>query len=413
MSYSDQVPQSEWRRGWPVVFAASAGYGLSGGLFSITAGLFINPMRQEFGWTMSQVAIAPYVHLLIALMMPVGGIVINKVGPRPVALFGILLFATGYIALATLPLSLLLLYAIVGCLGIFGPSGNAGPYARVVATWFQRHVGMALGVTTAGTSFAGLFVLPIVAAAIARWGWRGGYLTLAALLTCFALPILLLLLRERKQTEASQPTAPPARSTSLVEALANPHFWLLLLAIGLAAIPVGVYLTHLQPILQNAGFSLETGAAFGSLFAFAVGVGRIGGGMLVDRFWSFGVAAAAVGLGALGCLIVTAVTPATTFALTALAIVLIGLAYGGEIDFGAYFTLKLFGIGSFDRIFGWVALIMGAAIAAGGIIGSTLFDMMNSYRFLGPITALCFALSSGAFLILGMVMRKTVAIPAH
>lgn len=85
---------------------------------------------------------------------------------------------------------------------------------------------------------------------------------------------------------------------------------------------------------------------------------------------------------------------------------MIGLAYGGEIDFAAYFTLKLFGLGGFDRIFGWVALIMGAAIATGGIIGSTLFDMMNSYSSIGPITALCFALSCGAFLLLGLAISS-------
>lgn len=124
-SNQDRHP-AEWSRGWPILFAASAGYGMSGGLFSLTAGLFINPMRNEFGWTMSQVAIAPYVHLLIALMMPLGGMVINRVGPRPVAIFGVLLFTAGYIALAILPLSLVLLYAIVGCMGLMGQSVNAG-----------------------------------------------------------------------------------------------------------------------------------------------------------------------------------------------------------------------------------------------------------------------------------------------
>lgn len=403
---SNQAGQpAEWPRGWPIVFAASAGYGMSGGLFSLTAGLFINPIRYEFGWTMSQVAIAPYVHLLIALMMPMGGVIINKVGPRPVAIFGVLLFAAGYLALATLPLSLVLLYSIVGCLGLMGPSVNAGPYLRVVATWFRRHVGMAFGITTAGTAFAGIFLLPVVAAVITRSGWRGGYFALATLLLCVALPILLLLLREQHHGRAQPSERVPVGGSSLCQTLTSGRFWLFVSAIGFAAIPVGVYITHLQPILQNAGFSVATGAAYGSLFALAIGVGRIGGGMLVDRFWSFGIAAGAIGLGAVGCLIFTAVTPTTPIWLTAVAIILVGLAYGGEIDFGAYFTLELFGFESFDRIFGCVALVMGVSIAIGGIFGSALFDIANSYRAIGPLTALCFAMSSLGFLLLGLITR--------
>jgi MFS family permease len=399
-----------------VVLAAAVGFGCSHGIFSMSAGLFIGPMRKEFGWSMSAVAFLPFVTLLVALMQPVGGVLIDRFGPRRVAIFGIFLFASAYVALALLPLSLPLLYLIAACLGALGPTGSAGPYVRGVASWFRFNTGSAFGVTMSGTSLVGVVLLPVVGLAIDRFGWRGGYLILAAIMMGFTLPLVLWLFRENPAAASvpHNPTAPQpseeeagrSAGQTFRETLADTRFWLLILALGLAALPMGAYLTHLQPLLRSQQFSLPVAAGYGSLFALAIGIGRIGGGILIDRLWDYAVASVFIAVAAFGCFAITSLRPQDSAWMVAAAVFAIGVSYGAEVDFGAYFALKLFGLRDFPKIFGCVALILGTGVALGGMISSAMVDWTGGYGPLGPVTGVFFLLSAAAMLFMGLRDRR-------
>jgi MFS family permease len=393
---------SEWRRGWPVIVAATTGFGSSLALFTISSGLFIAPMRAEFSWTMSEAAFVPIVTLLIALMMPLCGVVIDKVGARRVALFGVLLFAAAYVALAVLPLSLGMLYAIVGCVGLLGAAGNSGPYIRIAASWFRRNAGSAFGVTLSGISVGGVIIMPLAALAMERYGWRAGYLTLAAIMLIFALPLMLWLLREAPP--AAEPKAgqasDPLSGQTLRATLADARFWILMLSLGLSALPMGAFLTHLQPLLRSQHFTLPAAAGYGSLFALAIGFGRVGGGVLIDRLWDYGVATGLLVLGAIGSYFIPTLGPKDPNWAMAGAVVALGLSYGAEVNFGAYFTLKLFGLRDFSKIFGIKALVVGGGVALGGMLSSALFDMTGGYKAFSVAGAALFLLSAATLLLI-------------
>jgi predicted MFS family arabinose efflux permease len=280
----------------------------------------------------------------------------------------------------------------------------------VVASWFRRNTGLAFGITLSGTSVGGVLIVPIAAQVIQRYGWRMGYLALAAIILLVALPLVIWLLRENPAAVKAKgaPTTSMDGQT-LGETFKDSRFWFLMLSLGLAALPMGAYLVHLQPLLRTQHFSLPEAAGYGSLFALAIGIGRVGGGFLIDKLWDFGVATALIALAALGCFTVTSFGPQDArWAITA-AIVAIGLSYGAEVNFGAYFALKLFGLRSYSKIFGFKSLVVGGGVALGGMMVSALFDLTGSYKLLGPVTGILFLLAAVTMLLIGLKHERTQA----
>ena len=133
----------------------------------------------------------------------------------------------------------------------------------------------------------------------------------------------------------------------------------------------------------------------------AVLIGRIGCGLLMDRLWSYGVAAALLLVGAAGSFAITTPSPEINYALTLLIVGAVGLSFGAEIDFSAYFTLKLFGLRSYATIFGMSALAVGVGYAVGGILSSMLYDRLGNYGPLGLLTGAFFFVAALAMFGLG------------
>src|SRR5262245_57845564 len=80
------VAKSEWRAGWRVLLSAAVGVGVGTPAVINTAGLFVVPMQQEFGWSRSALAIGPIVGLISSCLSPLGGWLIDRYGARPLAI---------------------------------------------------------------------------------------------------------------------------------------------------------------------------------------------------------------------------------------------------------------------------------------------------------------------------------------
>jgi MFS family permease len=70
----------------------------------------------------------------------------------------------------------------------------------MVARWFVRRRGLAMGLTSFGVAMAGVLFPPIVSWLLPQIGWRGTWFLFAALIGIVIAPLVLMVLRE-------QPTA--------------------------------------------------------------------------------------------------------------------------------------------------------------------------------------------------------------
>ncbi|WP_340268821.1 MFS transporter [Sphingobium mellinum] len=378
--------ESEWRRGWKMLVSSTIGGGVGYGLFQLTAGMFIIPMQKEFGWSRGVVAIAPVITMMVALMLPLIGVIISRVGARRVALIGLLMMMLAYGLLSIVPRNLYIFYATIVYVAIAGAMAGPVVFTRGILTWFRRNAGGALGITMSGLSIVSAPLIPPLALIIEAYGWRAGYAALAVLVAVVGLPLLYFWFREKavqeKVTSVAAPPAPLNAASGSVAwyALRTRQFWVLAASFGAAGLPIGGFMSQLQPIMTNFNQSLTSAAALVSVYIISMGVGRIIAGFLLDRFAYQRVAALCFLFAACGAGMLAWNGVELPWTAAAIAVVLLGLSQGAEGDFVAYFTVRVFGLDTFAIIFAMLATVGGVTIAAGGILFAVSFDIFGSYQ---------------------------------
>jgi sugar phosphate permease len=168
-----------------------------------------------------------------------------------------------------------------------------------------------------------------------------------------------------------------------------------ILAVYLALSGIG---TNLMPALTDAGFTSTQAATMQSVFGIAVILGRVAVGYLVDRFWAPAVAALALGLPALGCLILA--EPAS-LGLVAVAVLLIGGAAGAELDLMSFLATKYFGLRHYAKIYATLYALLAVAGGTAPMLFARTFDLTRSYTTSFLITAGLFVFGAVILLTLG------------
>lgn len=402
---------NEWRRGWRVLAGASIGTGVSYGLFLLTAGLFIIPMQNEFQWTRSEVSIGPIIGLLCAALAPFAGTFIDRYGARNLAIIGLVGIAIVYALLAAAPASHFYLYGVGILMAVIGTVSSGIIYCSGVVTWFSRNSGLAIGITMSGISLAAALALPLLAELIEREGWRAGYVALGAAAAFIGLPAVVAWFREAPRApiapsvDEAVPQA-PRKGHSFAEALRDPRLWLCMACFGGAALPIGGFMSQMQPMLRGHGFSAEAAAAAGSIFALAIGIGRLVGGALLDRLHPPVVTCVLLVLPALGSLLVSPLGGSdAVWILAAVAVFLVGLGQGAEADFIAFYTLRIFGRRAFATIYATIGVTVGGGMALGGLLFAGIFDITGKYD-------LATYLGAGIFLASALI-ALVIRVPGH
>lgn len=377
-------PVSEWRAGWRTVVSGAVAMGLGTPLLQMTAGLFIIPMQTEFGWSRRALAIGPIVLIVAALVQPFAGILIDRFGARLTAIVGTLMLCVAYPLLSVMPASLFYYYSIAVFVAFAGPIASGAPSLKGVSTWFTKNAGLAFGLVLCGVSVTSAIVIPALAYVIQGHGWRAGYMTLFALVAFVCLPVILLWFREKPKAGSGEIADQPERAQSgipLREAVKDRRYWMMIVALGGAATAIGGYNNQLQPLLASGGFTPTVAASVGTVFAIAIGVGRIIAGRLLDQFNPSRVAATFLALPVIGAiLLLHTISTGPAWLPAAVAVFLLGMGQGAEIDFNAYFSLRLFGLRHFSLIFGTVIVAINAGLAGGAFLSASIFDMTGSYH---------------------------------
>jgi MFS family permease len=384
--------------GWWIVLAAFVCHAVNTGVIFYTWGVFLTPLAHEFGgrgpvangFSVLQLAAAGYSVFV--------GRAVDRHGARPVEILGGIVLGVGYLLLARVD-SLLGLYVCLAGPVAFGSTciGHL-PNNAVVARWFVRRRGQALGVATAGISAGGIVFAPFAQWLIAGYGWRTAFAVLGVVVSSLVLPPVLAFMKrdpaDMGLAPDGEPLAPPARGAdlSLVEheiersirpevAIRQANFWLLAAAFGLTMAGLSSTLLYQMPLLIDRGFDEQVASlVLGATAAMGV-VGKLGFGALLDRFDQRRVAAVCFCLQSAGVLLLWVSQGPLSLACY---VVLYGYAMGGNATLIASLNGAAFGRLHYGAIAGrmspFLVLAQGVGVPATGY----LRDATGSY---GPVLA--------------------------
>lgn len=392
----------EWRAGWRPGIAAIIGLSLGYTLWMHLSSFFIEPLQREFGWTRGEIALANSVGMITGFAAPFLGRVVDRVGAKAVALFGVITSALCFVALSQLNGSLSAYYAIYFILVIAGMATTGITYGRILVGTFKKSRGTSLALLRVGMgiSLAGMPLL--IYPAIAQFGSTGGFLMLAGVNVFVTLPILLFLVPgKRSLVEAGSQSAAQAGPSRWQLLARQPKILIVSLAAMLNSAPLAAIMTQLKPIGVSAGLTSATAVGAVSAAGIAPIAGALIAGIFVDRVWAPAVAFAMCAISAVGCAMLVLFGSDTTPAIFYLSVILVGIGMGGESDVLGYMVARYFGLNDYATIAGIAGLfvVVGIAIAA-SLIGRA-YDIFGDYQVALVVAAITVLAAGFVFMLLG------------
>lgn len=364
---------------WLTVIAGTIGLVFGPSTMTILSfGVFVRPLQQEFGWTLGQTALAAtIVSYMIMLVAPIQGILTDRYGGRAVVIASIPVFAIAYSLLYFLPNNLYVYYGLwilipVCAVGVWPLS-----YLRSTATWFDRHLGLSLGITNSGIGIGSVIIPSLAGFLVANYGWRAAYLVLAGLALVVTWPLTLAYLKDNPAVSKSLQARQSQSGSSFSEAARTSTFVITAIVFFvMGGLSSGLVVLQV-PMLIEAGTSPQIAAGLASVVGISMIVGRIGTGYLLDLFHASKVLMWFILASSLAALIfAVGVKPVTA----PFAAALIGLIIGAEFDVLSYIIPRYFGHRSFGKIYGAIYAIfqLGAGLGIASIGFSR--DLLGSFR---------------------------------
>jgi len=376
-----------------------------------TIGVFAIPLGKNFGWGMDTIMGGLTVFTIVALFAsPSVGYVADKIGARKTALWSLFLFGITFIAFNFNTGSPLLYYALWGIMAIAGAGTLPMTWTRAINNWFNENRGLALGLSLLGTGIFGALAKLFAFSLIENIGWREAYIGIGLLPLLVALPLAYFFFRDTDDPKVADKVAKLRKEIpghakvnksglSAAEALKDWRFWLLAFCFILISFAVGGPIPNLERMLGSKDFETADAVVLASAIGYAVLVGRLVGGYLLDRFWAPAVAFILLSIPALSCYLLQSADLTYTNAL--IAVVILGFGAGVEYDLMAYLVSRYFGMKNYAAIYGFLYGFFAVGAGFGPVIFGKFYASTGSYDTILHYAMIAFLVGSFPLLFLG------------
>jgi MFS family permease len=400
MAFSDSSgSENRIYYGWWIVLAAFLNLFLVVGIPFYGFPVFYPYFVESLGFTRAQVTQGFLLGFLFA-GLPFGilaGTLIDRIGARVVILAGVGLAGLSLLLMGGMKrfwqFEVLCIVEVIGYV-------LAGPIANqvLIARWFGRRRGRAMGYAYLGLGLGGV-AAPLLVNFLARsWGWRRGLELLGTFILLVLFPIGIWVTRSAPEDCGIDPKAfgeevaplenlPALSATSagVSEAVRAAAFWLIVAGSTLAIGTIGAVIQHFILFLKDAGYSATAASQYSTILLTASLGGRVVVGYLADRFRkSYLMGLFYFVIGASVFLLAYPKSPAV---LVSFAVVF-GFAMGADYMLIPLVTAECFGTAALGKLL--ALIIMGYSIgqwAAPWFVGK-MFDAQHSYDLAWKIVAI-------------------------
>jgi sugar phosphate permease len=381
--------------GWYIVFASVATNAiLSAAYFQGFSALFL-PIEAHFRWSRATISVALSLRQLESgIAAPLVGFLLERVTPRVVLFWSAVITAVGLVGLGLINgIFTFYLFFIIVSLGASG-SSHAVTWPVLIARWFRRKRGLAMGLAVLGPIFGSPLVIVNTSLEQAI-GWRA-VLIGWGIIVGVTLSALTLLARDRpehygllpdgdlasamEKDSAARKARDADEGLALREVLHTKEFWLLMSYMGGMFIVNSAIQAHQIPyFVDDRGLSKSAAAVTLTLVFVISGVGRIGGGYLMDKWDYRFVLAAMASLMGLSLVYLQLVQPSSILGSLPF-VVTFGIGFGSMIPIRGTLGSMMFGLRSLGPVIG---LLQGGAVAAGvagPLFMGVLFVIQGTYE---------------------------------
>jgi MFS family permease len=287
----------------------------------------LKPIAESLGADRSVVALSAS---LVWLGTGLGGIAIgwiaDRIGMRPIAVFGALMTALGLSVSALGQVWALVLGSGI-FIGLLGNSAHFPPLVTYVSRWFDRRRGTAVALISSGQYLAGMVWPSLFERSMGEFGWQATMLGFAAVTAATIVPLALFL----------RPPPRPARAQTLPRGVRRHAQGLRLhpnviqasicAAAFLCCVPMAMPAGHLVALCSDLGIPAAQGAAMLSVLLASAFLSRMFWGWAADRIGGLGAVFAGSACQAVTIAAFAATTEGGIFAVSAAY----GLGFSGII----------------------------------------------------------------------------------
>lgn len=389
-----------WFYGWNVLGVGMMSMAMTMGVVFAAFSFFAVAWMEAFGTSRAEtLLILSVAQLVTGFMYPFTGRAMDRLSLRWIGAAGIFCLVAGLLlsSFTTALWQLLLIYALL----MAGANALAGALfsQTLAARWFRGRRGLALGLSSIGSSIGALIFPLLVSTLLGVMDWRQTMQLLALVIPLIALPLMLLIVADSPEQQgispdpdAAQPDehAPSNWTTGLI--LRERYFWAMLVAlIPIVVTPVALT-GNLAPYAGDLGITAQAAGGLMSIWALCNILGKVSFGYLADRIEQrlLYLLALLPSVLALGLLLL-----APSYLTLLLAMVALGIGSGGYLPLIGMMISRHFGVLAYGSVVGLFLLCTRATVLAPPAAG-WVRDHFGSYDYFWIGVLLLFALCAPA-----------------
>lgn len=326
----------------------------SNGLAITGISVFDESLLTTFEWDRGALKLRDMITFAIAaLLAPLAGVLIDRIGVKPVLIGGLLVLAAAMYGYGAID-GLRDMYLIHALFGVVLATAGLNVAVILVSGWFTRHRGMAIGIALVGSSLGGVVFPQLGTWLIETRDWRSAF-QFEALIPLAMLIWVVLLVRQGRATADSETLVAPSASVDISygTALRSPTFW------ALAIIAMTTFYTvlgaqaHLFLYLRSASFSPASATnAISALFTAAL-LGKFLFGLLADHFDRTRVLTGNIVLMLVGAIFLARMDTALIWWSCAA----FGFGWGGLYTLLQFSVVETFGLSNAGKILGTITIL--------------------------------------------------------
>jgi MFS family permease len=373
-------------RGYPIALVVFLSTGLSVGMAQYAFGEFSGPLKEEFGWSQTQLNLSLAFSFISGILAPFVGNLSDRIGIRPVMFVSLLLIALGFLMRPFIT-ELWHWYLFSSLVFAGFPGATIMPAGKMVGLWFPKTRGRVMGAVVAGNNFGGVTMPPLAAAIISTLSWQVAYVTFGLIMALLAAVAIFVIAEDQDKIEAemkrtgrgdqAQIARVAAKAGITVrQALTNRNFWLIMIGLVAATFTYQGVLTQLRQHFEESGFAPAVATSAVSIIAGMGIASKLAFGRASEKITARIATIISVALQAVGVFIIA---QADAGLLMWVGIFIFGIGFGG---LGALIVLvvqEAFGMKEFGGIMGLMQVGMIASGTGAPLLAGSLHDSTGSF----------------------------------